>query len=325
MASAQHEAVPDEDALQDWLVEAYRNQGYRCYNWHRMERVNEKGMDIECDSTEEKVALAVKIRPKKEDIQQLQKFSEIAATRRIYVYWNPPTREFQRQLERCNVERLNDDTLKDFLVDHASIGYMNWRFTNTNTLRLVNRSILELYECEHVPNRNLSKTDLGLIWRMKSATVKLKADIRLTKNYFGDIIIRQKDPSAAAQITGSALDQIDMMEADAEEFNGIISHTRKQAPHILRAFIDHISPRTGGKDLHVVMQRAEEAERPNRIEKWLVEDKEAHKFLSALTWLDNTLENLEDRFSLLSFGVDWVFEEALSQLWNVRVADLSDD
>src|SRR2546425_7399305 len=141
MGSARDEPVPDEDALQGWLEEAYVNQGYSCYNWHEMERVNEKGIDIECESTEEKVLLAVKIRPKKEDIEQLQKFSEIPAARKIYVHWSPPTRDFQKQLDRSSVETLTDGALKKFLVVHASVGYMKWRFIKTTTLRLITKSI----------------------------------------------------------------------------------------------------------------------------------------------------------------------------------------
>ncbi len=259
MGSARDEPVPDEDALQDWLEEAYANQGYSCYNWHKMERVNEKGIDIECVSTQEKVLLAVKIRLK------------------------------------------------------------------TTTLRLVTQSISEIYECEHGPNRQFESNDFVLVWGLKSAAVKLKADIRLTKNYFGDKILREKEPSVAARITESAVELIDMMKADAEEFHRIVSRTRKEAPHILRAFIDHISPRTGGKELHASMQETETARKTAKIEEWLIEDKEAHKFLSALSWLSITLENLEDRFSLFSYGVDWVFEQTLFQNWKVRAHDLSDD
>jgi hypothetical protein len=213
----------------------------------------------------------------------------------------------------------------NFLVAHASVRYLKWRFIKTTTLRLITQSISEIYECEHVPNRQFASNDFLLIWRLKSAAVKLKADIRLTKNYFGDIILREKDPSEAARITDSALDQIDMMKADAEEFHAIVSRTRREAPHILRAFIDHISPRTGGKELHSSMQGTETAQKTARIEEWLVEDKEAHRFLSALSWLSITLENLEDRFSLFSFGVDWVFEQTLFQNWKVEGHDLSDD
>ncbi len=325
MGSARDEPVPDEDALQGWLEEAYVNQGYSCYNWHKMERVNEKGIDIECESTKEKVLLAVKIRPKKEDIEQLQKFSEISTARKIYVHWSPPTRDFQKQLDRGSVEPLTDGALKKFLVVHASVGYMKWRFIKTTTLRLITNSISEIYECEHVPNRQFASHDFAPIWKLKSAAVKIKADIRLTKNYFGDIIFREKEASEAARITDSALDLIDMMEADAKEFYDIVSRTRKEAPHILRAFIDKISPRTGGKELHSSMQLIETARKTARIEDWLIEDKEAHKFLSALSWLSMTLENLEDRFSLLSYGVDWVFEEILQQIWKFGAHDLSAD
>jgi hypothetical protein len=325
MDSARDEPVPDEDALQGWLEEAYVNQGYECYNWHRMERVNEKGMDIECESTEQKVLLAVKIRPKKEDIHQLQKFSEISAARKIYVHWSPPTRDFQRQLDGSNVETLTDGALKKFLVVNASVGYLKWRFIQTTTLRLITKSISEIYECEHVPNRQFASHDFAPIWKLKSAAVKLKADIRLTKNYFGDKIIREKEQSGAARITDSVLDLIYMMDADAKEFYAIVSSTRKEAPHLLRAFIDKISPRTGGKELHNSMQLSETAQKSAKIEEWLIEDKEAYKFHSTLSWLSMTLENLEDRFSLLSYGVDWVFEEILRQIWKGKVPDLSDD
>lgn len=316
---------PDEDSLQNWLEEAFSNQGYQCYNWHKKERVNEKGMDIECRSADEKVALALKVRPKKEDIPQLRKFSKVRADRHVYIYWDEPTREFQNELTKSGVSVLTGKELGDFLVEHASFKFLKWQLINCDTLQQVAKSIFEIYECEHVSKRDFSRTDLDLIWRLKSSAVKLKADIRLSKNYFSDKILQQMDPQAAATMTGEALDQLEMMQGDGEELYEIVTRTEKEAPHILGRFIEHVSGRTGGVDLHHAVRQADKASRRTAIESWLIEDKEVHKFISAYSWLHEALENLEDRFSLLSQGVDWVFEDALLELWGLVGMDVSDE
>lgn len=318
--------IPEEPALQDWLEEAYRNLGYQCYNWHKRERVNEKGMDIECLSTKEKIALAVKIRPRREDIAQLKRFSKVKADKLIYVYWSQPTKEFQRKLQALapTVSPLTGDELGRLLIENGSFGYLKWFYVKSDPLQLITNSIIEIYECEHIPEREFSKTDLAMMWRMKSSAVKIKADIRLTKNYFGDIVTKQKDQIAAFKFTEGAFDMIYMMKSDASEFYDIVSEIRKNAPHLLRRYIDHVAGRTGGKDLDAAIQRGKK-DRRAIIENWLIEDKEVHRFVTAFSWLERTLEDLEDRLSLLSEGVDWIFEEALSELWGLVEIHVEDE
>jgi hypothetical protein len=65
--------------------------------------------------------------------------------------------------------------------------------------------------------------------------------------------------------------------------------------------------------------------RKNIIENWLIESKKVLKFVSSFTRLDQILENLEDRLSLLNQGVDSVFEKALSELWKLSDIYLEDE
>jgi hypothetical protein len=86
-----------ESELLEILTELFKEKGYDVYNIHKIDRRGEKGIDMECTRTAEnqKVIIAVKKKPKKSDIGQLQDFIKRQASSKIYVYIEEPTSDFK--------------------------------------------------------------------------------------------------------------------------------------------------------------------------------------------------------------------------------------
>lgn len=90
-----------EDEILEVLTEIFRDKGYKVYNIHKTDRRGEQGVDIECTkpAENEKVFLAVKKKPEKSDIGQLEDFAEKASTSKIYVYIEEPSAAFKSVVE----------------------------------------------------------------------------------------------------------------------------------------------------------------------------------------------------------------------------------
>ncbi len=101
------------------LEEAYTKYGFKVKNFHRDDRTNEKGKDILCTKEGvENVAFAVKKKPKKDDIEQLQDFATSNPNMmKLYVYLNPPTAPFESEMHRwTEVQYLDWQQLHEMLV-----------------------------------------------------------------------------------------------------------------------------------------------------------------------------------------------------------------
>lgn len=298
---------PDEPTLQSWLIEAYTNREYGCYNLHVNERVNERGVDVECESKDEKLILCVKIKPIKKDIPQLRKFSEAAADRRSYVHWSTPTKEFQKELTRLGVASLTGSELTQFLIVNRSFGFLRWSLLQSSTVSMVTESLEFIYSSRANSERALERQDLVYIWRMKSSGVKLRATLTLLKNYFVQRLEKQADQEKAGQMTTEVFQAIEDANFASEELLATIKEVKEEAPHLLSKFLVRVSSRSGWIQLHAKINQSDKAIRQEIIEDWLVEPRES-RMTSTFNWLNQALDDLEDKLSFFSEGVDWLFK-----------------
>jgi hypothetical protein len=90
-----------ESEVLEILTELFRAKGYDVYNVHKTDRSGENGVDMECTKTAEsqKITIAVKKKPNKSDIGQLQEFAKRPSTSKIYLYIEEPTTDFKKAIE----------------------------------------------------------------------------------------------------------------------------------------------------------------------------------------------------------------------------------
>lgn len=78
----------DEVEIQGLLKLHFEDLGYKVIWRHRQDPANEEGVDLECirKTPANRVVIAVKKKPKHDDISQVLELSNTDANRRIYVY-----------------------------------------------------------------------------------------------------------------------------------------------------------------------------------------------------------------------------------------------
>lgn len=84
------------------LTLLFRTRGYKVYNVHKTDRGGENGADLECTKTgeTEKILIAVKKKPRKIDVGQLETFAKRTARTKIYVYIEEPSTAFRKAMEK---------------------------------------------------------------------------------------------------------------------------------------------------------------------------------------------------------------------------------
>jgi len=68
----------DESFIIKILERTYKKLDYSTTNFHENERVHEEGIDLLCEKDSEKIAIQVKIKPRKKDIKQFNQFLKSA-------------------------------------------------------------------------------------------------------------------------------------------------------------------------------------------------------------------------------------------------------
>ncbi|MFH0738232.1 MAG: hypothetical protein V1827_06725 [Candidatus Micrarchaeota archaeon] len=116
----------EEELMHTCLVEAYEVLGYVCNIYHKSGRTDERGIDILCEKEDNRIGIAAKIKPKKNDSDQLQKFADQEELgKKVYVYGQDPTPEFSRAMKkhRDTIEFLGPDAISSFLLENKSQTY----------------------------------------------------------------------------------------------------------------------------------------------------------------------------------------------------------
>src|SRR3989344_1325173 len=90
----------DEEEIHDYIIEAFKNKGYNCENFHEGGAPAEDGIDILSHKKEEQIAIAVKIAPKLKDISQLKRLAQAKTNKKIYVHIKSPTKRFYDEIHR---------------------------------------------------------------------------------------------------------------------------------------------------------------------------------------------------------------------------------
>lgn len=89
-----------EEEIQEIIAHIFSLKGYQIYNIHKADRSREQGADLECVKIAEtnKILIAVKKKPSKKDIYQLNELKKRFNNTKIYVYVQPPSSDFFKEM-----------------------------------------------------------------------------------------------------------------------------------------------------------------------------------------------------------------------------------
>ena len=109
----------DEPQIQTLIAILFQGIGYSSENWHESDRAREEGVDLVLKKSKETTALAVKVKPKNNDRQQLFDLSKRPEQKKIYVYIQTPSGKFREHMSEFDgvVDFWDRKKLNDFFVN----------------------------------------------------------------------------------------------------------------------------------------------------------------------------------------------------------------
>lgn len=165
-----------EEALHVIISEFYEHLGFRVYNLHRIQRPMEKGADLVlAKEGKEVVAIAVKIKPRKNDAYQLIELSRRREENKLYIFIGDPSPDFKEEMGRCKkeVRFINENDLTADFFERDPYFAVSLYCDNT-PFALTSARIRDLFlTCFDEQQRTvngpnlLNNTSLKTLWRLK--------------------------------------------------------------------------------------------------------------------------------------------------------------
>jgi len=171
-----------EDFILTCLEKTYKRLFYKVTNYHRDERRNEEGIDLLCEKNDEKIAIQLKKRPRKSDIDQFNIFKNIEdVTNKIYVYVQNPTKPFKKHIMENfdDVEIWDNKILHDFLILNESLEYYCIYLSSHPLIELICDWYLEIMKNRKIEfkKHDITPDEISLLWMAKDNVVKLNISL----------------------------------------------------------------------------------------------------------------------------------------------------
>lgn len=312
----------DETFIHDCLEEIYKKQGYQVKNFHKDDRVNEKGTDLECKKGNESIGIAVKKKPVKKDILQLKELSKNSVDKKIYVYSAPPTRPFENETEKHeNIIFWDWIKLHEELVKYASKKYIIAYFSVHPLISNLFKIYQILYDCHDIAHidHKPKYDEMEAIWNFKDDAVKLKATLDFIKDRWNKILMDKTESNTDENQELLQNIHIELQNINSKFGNSLFNtfeKLRDKYPNLLGNYWRLVSEITNWKNF---TSKSIKFGRKNRREldhyilfDWILPDPENGKysyvmrgFYSILYYIiENTFEISKD----IEDGVDWLFD-----------------
>jgi hypothetical protein len=301
------------------IQEVFLRKGYKTKNFHADDRIHELGVDLECRREYERVVFAVKKKPKKKDIKQLETFVKSSKDKKgIYVYVEPPTRPFEqyeKSLEKVtfwDASRLHAE-----LVKNESIYYLCLLFSAhpvADALTKVNEVIYEKRKTSYLP-RKLTTQELDKLWVAKDNIVKtrsmlLNAYTRWTKKLMAK---SSRDPEEYQAIVDEIFEELDVIDLlSSEKLVSSFVEIADMHPDLFGLYWNNVRKRTNWKYFVVAVEKHPEPVSDFIRLRWVIPRLDTSSlsvmrgFYSGINYI---LENFHTVANNLEDGIDWVFED----------------
>jgi len=172
----------DEPQIQTLIAILFQSIGYSSENWHESDRAREEGADLVIKKSKENIALAVKVKPKSRDRQQLSDLSKRTEQKKIYVYIQTPSGKFRECMSEYDgtVDFWDKKKLNDFFVNKnmgftASLIFDSHKISQT--IREAQGTLFKLRQkCLNLEKRmpkGLDSQSFKWLFRLKDSGVSL--------------------------------------------------------------------------------------------------------------------------------------------------------
>lgn len=242
-----------EEALQDLIQRAFETDGWLVRNVHQTDRGHEEGADLYCERQGKKRLVAVKIRPVKKDINQLDILAKRSEEGELYyAYVADPTVTFQKKMEDLAgvVSFLGPSELHSLLLQGEVVDYLVLYFGTLSTAKEMAKAVTILCESREVilPEDFMRTADLKSIWILKDAVLKMRAAIGIVAMRWDDDLMRRTEERK--EEFDSVLDDVVRDLDNVQRFTGgnlaqAFQTVQDTTPHVLSLIWKVVRPRTG--------------------------------------------------------------------------------
>lgn len=317
----------DESFLIFLLEKTYRRLDYSVTNFHKNERIHEKGTDLLCEKDRERVAIQVKMRPRKGDIKQFKRFVKNARCKKlVYIYVKNPTKPFKDFLENHvdHVELWNSSRLHSFLLENECVEYVCLYFS----MHPVIRSILNVHQFilqkrgAIYSKHAYTMDEISRLWAAKDNSVKVWVPLYFTYLRWNPVLMSklEKEKQEFQSILDAVFRDLDLTyNLCGEKLVASFYDLSEKHPDIIGLFWKLISQRTNWEQYtaHVEGKTSSLAEALFfSLYYWICpvcnESKKTNMsgFYSAMNYL---LENFHRVAKDVEYGIDWVFETLIKE------------
>jgi len=246
-----------EEEIQGIVYQYFLSLDYRVDWFHLEDKNKEKqmGCDLLCSKDKETIAIAVKKRPKSEDITQLQRLARKNYTKRIYLSVEKPTPSFRDSAKKYG-EKIVTWEIGDFerllrtedqgLQILACIYYSNSDFVKVSVNFLTNlHSVTKVIDRQEIA-RNVSKP-MPCLWQLKDLAVTMRKPVEILLSILEDPTFVKGVKSDASFVI--FLKTLESLEWSMKSFVDIWTRMLKNDDSILRQTLLKYGNRSNWGDL----------------------------------------------------------------------------
>lgn len=312
----------DEAVLIDCIERIYSQKDFLTKNYHRDDRIHEKGIDLYCRKNEERIAFAVKKKPGTKDIKQLKEFvGSTVGMRSIYVHVHPPTRPFEQALKEVHesIETWDSLRLHKELTVNECIPYICLYFSGHPVVESLTKSYKTVYDkrnSKYSPHKMTSE-EASVLWLVKDNVVKMRTALLQTYQRTSRLLmdVTEKRPKDYQRLLDSTFVDLDIVNDIAgEKIVSSFQRLSEEFPSLLGLYWRLASHRTEwGKLTRALENLSEDCVEDhivfNKVLPNLVFGRFAGVMRGFYSTVNYILRNFHQAAKELEYGVDWVFRE----------------
>jgi gas vesicle protein len=328
-----------EAEILEVLTEIFRAKGYKVYNIHKIDRRGEQGVDMECTkpAENEKVILAVKKKPKKSDVGQLEEFAKRPSTSRIYVFIDEPSTAFKNVMDglKNRMSFWNAETLtyELFCTDLRFYLFMVLENSFEKQVYKIIYSFFNVYKRikKIKVEQPLKATPdmLNLLWAAKDRSSSLHKSLRTLQLLFEGMSLSEVTEETRKAMTFAFLESIENLKwANLDQLRSHFSEFMDK----YSANFEQFCKQTKGRSNWTIWARTRPTLSPGHITKSLESGRESAHRMKEFSKRHDTSELkppslseiLGDVARILANEVD-MFEETVDDLFSIGLFGKWDD
>ncbi len=245
----------NEEDLQEFLTTAFQNDGGVVRNNHDIDPRSENGADLDVTLDKDRILVAVKVKPKKSDIDQLNRLALRSGEGKLeYAHSQPTTGEFHnRAIQiRDKVHFLTGEELHEFLVKGECMAYVNRVLEMHPLLQEYADTLALIWTHKRVTRSDVvNKREIDFLFKMKDEVLKKRAGVTMVYLHCDRVInsMEKRDPMDFVPLLNEVLLDLDLVQVFSGE--GLFTQFEEVAhvaPHLLSGFWSAISRRTYWKE-----------------------------------------------------------------------------